>query len=376
MKYIALLKFLWDDLQHDASRSLLTIINLSAVLVSYFLLAAISVGLGLAGTQKAPGNELLVLDKLTIDPMQSQLKYDTLQALSALGPDQVKRVFPFTFHHLNINEHLVQVRGVPPEEFIRTFKLRLNEGRMPQEPDEVIISEGAVHYASWGLGSILTIYGSDFRVSGIVQMPESTFATVWMPLETAEQTFQTAGRYQGAVVVVPDGVNPEDVLFVIESMPALKDHYTAFLVEDVYYRFARVLEEAKIISYALTWLSLLMVTLGIYHTIHLNLEERSREVVLLHAVGFSIRNLQGILFLQAGFLTIISYLLAWGVSLVIIKRFDEISPIVLHGEHIPVTLNPEMLLGGFFLMLVFCALGVWIPTRRIQTSGVLNLSAG
>jgi ABC-type lipoprotein release transport system permease subunit len=376
MKYISLLKFLWDDLLHDASRSLLTITNLSAVLVSYFLLAAISVGLGLAGTQQAPGNELLVLDKLTIDPMQSQLADDTLQALSALGPDQVERVFPFTFHHLNINDHLVQVRGVPPEEFIRTFKLKLTEGRMPHEPDEVVISEGAVHYASWDLGSVLTIYGSDFRVSGIVQMQESTFATVWMPLETAEQTFRTAGRYQGAVVVVPDGVNPEDVLFEIESLPALKDHYTAFLVEDVYYRFARVLEEAKIISYALTWLSLLMVTLGIYHTIHLNLEERSREVVLLHAVGFSIRDLQGILFLQAGFLTVLSFLLAWGASLFIIKRFDEISPIVLHGEHIPVTLNPEMLLGGFFLMLFFCALGVWIPTRRIQTTGVLNLGAG
>jgi ABC-type antimicrobial peptide transport system permease subunit len=374
MKLLTLLKFLWDDLVYDAIRSCLTVINLCAVLVSFFLLAAISVGLGLAGRQKAPENILLVLEKQTIDPMQSRMEVETLNEIASLGPGHVKRVFPFTFHHLNINNYLVQVRGVPPEEFFRTFELKLNDGRMPQAPDEIVISEGAVHYASWSLGDILTVYGSDFRVSGIVQMPESTFATVWMPLETAERTFQNQGIYQGATVVIPEGVNPEEIQFMIETLPALKNRYAAFLIDDVYFRFARALKAAWIISIILTWISLFRITLGVYHTIHLNLEERGRELILLYAAGLSIRGLQKILLARIAFLMFIAYFLAWAIAEAIIYHFERTSPIVLHGEHIPVILNTEMLLSGFSLMLVFCVLGVWFPTRRIAAGGILSLN--
>ena len=295
MKYLTLLQFLGNDLLHDASRTVLTILNLSAVLFSYFLLAALSVGLGLAGNQPANSQELVVIEKTALDPMQSQLTPDSLSALNTLGPTQVERVFPFIFHHLNIGDYLVQVRGVPPEEFTRTYQLVLNQGDWPHAPDEVVISEGAVHYASWGVGSTLDIYGSDFRVSGIVQMPETTFATVWMTLETAEKTFQSENKYQGAVIILPEGTNPEETQFAIESLPALKDRYAAYLLDDVFQRFAQVLKDAKIISYALTWISLFMVTLGVYHTIHLNLEERNHEMTLLHVAGFSIFDLQKIL---------------------------------------------------------------------------------
>jgi hypothetical protein len=376
MKLLTLLRFLLDDLWHDAGRSLLTILNLSAVLVSFFLLAALSVGLSLAGNQKSLGNELVVLEKAALDPMQSEMDSDSLQALSTMGKGQVERVFPFIFHHLNIDDYLVQVRGVPPEEFTKTYKLKLASGRMPAAADEVVISEGAVHYASWGVGSVLPIYGSNFKVSGIVQMQESTFATVWMTLKTAEKTFQHPGKYQGAVVIVPEGVNPEDIQFQIESLPTLKGLYAAFLLDDVFQRFARVLEEAKTTSYALTWISLFMVTLGVYHTVHLNLEERSREIVLLHAAGFSVFDLQKILLARMILLTMISFAASLAAATTIVGIFDQISPIVLHGEHIPVTLNAEMLLGGFFLMLVFCLLGVYIPTRRISSSGVLTFYSG
>ncbi len=377
MKFVALAGFLWKDFLHDKGRSLLTILNLSAILVSFFLLAAISVGLGKAGAEKTSENEIVILEKEALDPMQSRMDAETISALSsALPKDQVARVFPFVFHHLSVNNSIVQVRGVPLEEFVQTYKLKINEGHMPQAPDEVVISEGAVHYASWHINDILTIFGSDFRVSGIVQMPESTFATVWMTLETAERTFQTNGRYQGAVAVVPAGVNPEDIQFTIESLPALNNRYAAFMLDDFFQRFSRILEDARMVSEALTWVSLFMITLGVYHTIHLNLEERGREIVLLHAAGFAIRDLQKILLARAAAMTAASFFLSLGLASIIIHRFNDISPIVLHGEAIPVALNPEMLLGGLFATLVFCALGVWIPTRKMTTTAVTNLYSG
>jgi ABC-type antimicrobial peptide transport system permease subunit len=224
------------------------------------------------------------------------------------------------------------------------------------------------------VGDSLTIYGSEFRVSGIVQMPESTFATVWMSLETAENTFHTRGIYQGAVVVIPAGANPDEVLFLIESLPDLKNRYAAFLMDDVYFRFARALESARIISLVLTWIALFRITFGVYHTIQLNLEERGRELILLHAAGLCIRDLQKLLLARIAFLAVISFFLGWAVASVIINRFEKISPIVLHGEHIPVLLDQQMLLVGFSFTLVFCVLGVWLPTRKISTAGVMNLS--
>jgi ABC-type antimicrobial peptide transport system permease subunit len=377
MRYLTIIRFLWEDFLYDKGRSLLTILNLSAILISFLLLGALSIGLGKAGAEKTSENEIVILEKEALDPMQSRMDLETISALSAALPkDQVARVFPFVFHHLSVNDYLVQVRGVPLEEFIQTYKLKLNEGRMPQAADEVVISEGAVHYASWNIGDILTIYGSDFRVSGIVQMPESTFATVWMTLETAEKTFQTEGRYQGAVAVVPAGVNPEDIQFTIETLPALRDRYAAFMLDDFFQRFSRILEDARIVSEALTWISLFMITLGVYHTIHLNLEERGREMVLLHAAGFSIRDLQKILLARAITMTAASFLLALGLASSIIGRFNDITPIVLHGETIPVALTAEMLVGGLFMTLAFCALGVWVPTRRMTTSAVTNLYSG
>ncbi len=373
MRSFTLLKFLWDDLVYDAVRSVMTVINLAAVLISFFLLAAISTGLGLAGRQNSPENIILVLEKNTIDPMQSRLEVEALQAIASLGDGYMERVFPFTFHHLEVDDHLVQVRGVPPEEFSRTFDLTIQQGKLPAAPDEVAISEGAVHFASWALGDSLTIYGSEFHVSGIVQMPESTFATIWMSLETAENTFHSGGAYQGATVVIPSGANPDEVLFLIESLPTLKNRYAAFLMDDVYFRFAHALENARIISLVLTWIALFRITLGVYHTIQLNLEERGRELILLHAAGVKIKDLQKILLARVAFLAVISYFLGWAAAAVIIDRFEKISPIVLHGEHIPVLLDPQMLLAGFTLTLVFCALGVWFPTRKISTAGVMNL---
>lgn len=375
MKYLTLLQFLGKDLIHDAGRTFLTVLNLSAVLFSYFLLAALAVGLSLAGNQQANSQELVVIEKTALDPMQSQLTPETLSALNSLGPTQIERIFPFIFHHLNIGDYLVQVRGVPSEEFTRTYQLVLNQGDWPRTSNEVVISEGAVHYASWGLDSLLTIYGRDFRVSGIVQMPETSFATVWMTLETAEKTFQSENKYQGAVIILPQGINPEEIQFAIESLPALKDRYAAYLLDDIFQRFAQVLKDAKIISYALTWISLIMVTMGVYHTIHLNLEERNHEMTLLHAAGFSIFDLQKILLTRVVMQAVCSFLIAWSGAILTINRFESISPIVLHGEHIPVSLNPAMLISGFLLMLVFSILGVWLPTRRLSTSSILSVSS-
>ncbi len=90
----------------------------------------------------------------------------------------------------------MQVRAVPLEEMSTAMALTLFQGRWPDGPRQVVVSEGAAQLASWKIGSIVNIYGTDFQVTGLVRTSENTFGSVWMTYAEGQRLFGTSRGFQ------------------------------------------------------------------------------------------------------------------------------------------------------------------------------------
>jgi acyl-CoA hydrolase len=85
------------------------------VVVSYLLLASLSQAYLTFGKETQNQN-LIIISADAIDPMESSLNLGVLQIAQQIAPDQIRQVFPVIFRHMDIEDHVMQVRAVPLED--------------------------------------------------------------------------------------------------------------------------------------------------------------------------------------------------------------------------------------------------------------------
>ena len=174
----ALVHLTLKDLIHDRWHSLMTIISLAFVVLAYLLLATLSRALFSAGKQTRITNNLVILASDAIDPMDSSLNEEILQIARDIAPDQIQRAFPTLFRHLIIGGRILQVRAVPLDEMSSALALTLVQGSFPSGPRQIVIGEEIARDSSWKIGSTVNIYGTDFKVTGLVRASENNLAAL------------------------------------------------------------------------------------------------------------------------------------------------------------------------------------------------------
>jgi hypothetical protein len=150
---LALGYFTFKDLLHDRWRSLLTILSLAVVVVSYLLLAALSQAFILFGRQPQGTSNLVIVSSDVLDPMESSVDEAILQAARQAAPGKIVNTFPSLFRHMFIQDHVMQVRAVPLEDLKTALALTLLQGTWPEGPQQIVASEGAVQLTSAWPGS-------------------------------------------------------------------------------------------------------------------------------------------------------------------------------------------------------------------------------
>jgi hypothetical protein len=342
----------------------LTILSLTVVVVGYLILSALSEAYRTFGKRPEATRNLMIISDDVLDPMESDLDDDILYVAQDLFPDAVTKVSPCIFRHMNIEDRVLQVRAVPPEDFTDLYQLSLIEGSWPADKSQIIATDGAVYIYQWTLGSKITIYGSEFELVGIVKALGSKYASLWMTYAAGEQLFGTKRGYQIGYVMVNPRADIETVRAGLETDPRLAGRYAVYFEDQLSERYNQATQDVLQLTIILMFVALTAISFGTYHTTGLTLVERSWEIAILRVVGFSKGAIRGFFFTRTLFQILIAYGVGWGVATLFIRWQQATSPIILHSAPLTLSLTTPGIFIGLVLTVLFALLGVWLPTGR------------
>jgi len=367
-----LLRFTFKDLVSDGWRTLITVTNLLVFLCCYFAMEAFAEAAYKFGNQPTDRSALLIVSRNVFDPSESLVTDEEFQPARELMPAYVKSVTPLMFKIIQANTSLLQLRAASLEDMQTVHSLSLVSGEWPTGGDDIVIGEGALSGTGWTVGSTVRIYGSDFRISGIVRAPGTKFSSIWMRLDQAENLFNLQGVYQFAWIQLQPTADAEAVRMQLQNDPRLTDRFDVYFVDNLYQEYTKAVSDLKGLSSMLVLLALSAVMLGTYCNIFLILTERSREITILRAVGFQSGAIRGLIILRTLLQIAVAYLLAWGLTALLLNWFNRINPLSLHSIPLPVSISAFGLLLGAVLALIFGWVGVWLPTRHLRRRSVAS----
>jgi ABC-type antimicrobial peptide transport system permease subunit len=358
--------FTFRDLIHDRGRSLLTILNLAVVVVSYLLLSALSQAFILFGRQPQVNTNLVILSADVLDPMESSLDDAVLQTAREIAPAQIRLAFPTLFRHMNIQGHVMQVRAVPLEEMRSASALTLLQGRWPEGPHQIVISQGATQITAWQIGTTVQIYGTAFRVVGLVRAGGNGFASVWMTYPAGQALFGMGHGFQIATLQLAPSADPETVRTRLQSDVRFSGQVNVYLENSLSDRYNQVNRDLLTLSLVQALISLLAITFGTYNAISLSLTERSREIQLLRVVGFTQPKLRKVLLAHTLVLALSAYILGWLVAFMIVGYQQAHTPISIQAAPLVLNLSAVATLLGILLTVAFAFLGVWLTEGHLS----------
>ncbi len=373
MKKISdILYFVFKDLYVDGFRSLITIVNLLVFISCYFGIVAYAEATYKFGHQPTDKTALIMISLNIFDPQESIVTNQDLLPAEEMIPKYVNKISPVIFKYLKVNGYLVQVRATRLEDMQSVHSLKIVRGEWPDGKKEVIIGEGIVAFTNWKIGDTLHIFGNDFLVVGVVSAPGTKFSSVWMTLDTAYDLLSINGEYQIGWIQLQPNVDPEMVRTSLQNDPRIINRFEVYYADNLYKQFTNALSDMQGLSGILLFLALCAVMLGTYCNIFLILTERRREITILRAIGMQSKAVRAIITLRMLIQVTISYLLSWGITSIVLNWFNQIDPMSLNYNPLPVYISGLSLLVGYILCLIFGGLGVLIPTRHLRTRSVAS----
>jgi ABC-type antimicrobial peptide transport system permease subunit len=355
------------DLVHDYWRSLLTIMNIAVVVVSYLLLSSLSQAFAIFGKQSQIASNLVIISADVLDPMESTLNDNVLKMAVQIAPDQIRNAFPTLFRHMSIQGQVMQVRAAPLMEMSTALALTLIDGRWPDGPQQIVISEGVTQITSWKINSFVQIYGTDFQVVGVVRAGGNKFASIWMTYDEGQRLFGVSHGFQMGVLQLDPSANPESVRARLEADPRFSGQYAVYQENTLTDRYNQINHDLIILSVIQALICLLTITFGTYNAVSLSLTERSHEILLLRVVGFTKDKLRGLLLARTLILATAAYILGWTTAFIFIQYQRTNAPISIQAAPLVLNLSFLATLLGFFLIVAFAFLGVWLTVGHLTT---------
>lgn len=362
-----------EDLLRDRSRTLLSLIGLSVVIVGYFTLSALAAALADHLSNTTISRNLIVIQKDVLVASEAFIEPQVIEAARDLVPRAASRISPSNFHHTQMGGHIVQVRASDPQDWEPVYHLVLIKGTWPSEDQEIAAGEGIALTNNWRVGSEVQIFGTPFKISGIFRAPGSAFAAVWMPSKTFMNLFDIQRGYQSLLVQVAVGADPEMVRAQLENDPRLGGGYAVYF-EDVYTR--RSLQFLKDLNSLITissWVALLGITFGIFNAVNLSLAEHGYEIGVLLGIGFSQRSVGGFLLVRFTLLGLLAYTAGLAIAVLYTTSQQIFAPLFVLGFPLVLKITPQMALSGFCLVLTLTLLSAWFSMRRLFDLRVVDL---
>ncbi|MFN8222601.1 MAG: FtsX-like permease family protein [Gaiellales bacterium] len=267
-------------------RTVLTILGIGIGVTTVIALGAITSGLKASSVEMAHtgGADFMVAQKGAAD-----LSFSTLPA-SAI--DEI-RAAPGVSRAWGVLMHISRVGTVP---FFFTYGIEPTEvgqlgltlrsgGRMPQGDGEIAIGAKAAEDLGVDTGARLTIEHTTFEVVGVFD-GGGRYEQIggYAPLAAVQKLAQTGDTVTVVYVIVDRNVDPNTVKRRLE---AASDRYATIATAAEYSEVDQGLEALDAGNLAISMLAVVIGAIGVMNTMIMSVFERTREIGVLRAVGWS-----------------------------------------------------------------------------------------
>jgi putative ABC transport system permease protein len=355
-----------QDLRHDLLTFGFSVLGTGVLVFAFLLLIPLSLAVTRIGEAGGLPQNLIIIERDVLQPEQSRIAAGLAESVSAILGGRLNRIDPLIFRILRVEEHPIQLRGVAPESWSTTFRLRLLEGAWPSGSAEVVIGELAAQGGGWRTGSEISIYGRQFRVAGIADGPGTKAQTIWMSYSAASALF---GPQKGAQLLVAHLEPSADPLISRQDLEAglrsIGAEYDAYFEDALLREYGAALNDLRSLSLLTTIIAIAAVTLGSHNLAWLAAEERTRLLGVLRAVGFDRRAVGRYLLFRAGVISAASYLLALAAAILFIRLGVGPKDLAIGGTQTDLTLSPAMAVLGLALASAASLAGTWLSVRHV-----------
>ncbi len=303
MSFIALI---FKNLVRQRVRTGLTVLGISIGITTVVALGVVTEGLKASSAEllHLGGADFMVAQEGAADLSFSIVAEDDLRALSQ-RPD-VELVEGILFHIARVGSNPFFFLGGREAAGLAENPPPLRAGAVwgPDATREIILGHRAANDLNVGVGNTVTIEDHAFRVVGIFQtgiLYEDGGG--YAPLRTVQEIASKSGVVTAAFVTVKRGADPKDVAEAIEE-----DFPNLATIADVG-EYGKVDQGVQFLDAANLAISVLAVgigAIGVMNTMVMSVFERTREIGILRAVGWSGRRILRMIIGESLFLCVIA----------------------------------------------------------------------
>ncbi len=357
---LSLLTMTWRNLSRQPVRTVLTAFGVALGIVAIVSLGSIVRGLWVSvdGALHAGGGDMtvyeagVVMDFLSVldeEPTRRKLEADPQVEAVAAAFGEFSRVEgrPFTI-----------VFGIYPHEF--TFNIQqIVRGRTIEADDEVVIGAAAESNLNKSVGDVLLVRDRPFKIVGVFSSGNPFFdGAIAMHIDTLRRMKGAEGKAICFQIKLRPGTDPYEVAERIE-----RNHPELAAVVDAgqYHKVDSTMAIADSTVWAVSFLALVIGCIIVANTMWMSVHQRTREIGVLRAVGWSRRTIMLTVLIEAVGIGLIACLpgCLLGVALAELTAYLPIT-----GQYVrPVfELRPFALAVGVAVLLSI--LGSVVPAMR------------
>lgn len=376
MKLLYVLRFLINHIVRDWLRSTLTILSLSTIFFIFFLSSALISDMGNFGNGLIDVPQTLIfMSRNALLPSDSQITtadFDSYQTAvrDQFGAHAINQSYTKIFRQLHYDGRSIALSTLTQDEMQDGADFFLLEGSWPNKKQEIVVTRAFNTITEKSIGDTMTIYGSEFLISGIINSEKWTAAVIFMPVNQAEKLYQTQGVFQLGFIQLNNDVDANLVQQFLETN--LNDGDCCSVYQDDHFvaLYRDAVKGIRFLARILQWIVLFLIAFGSYNASALVLNEHEREIALLHVVGFSPKVINGILIFRLWILLFTSYLLGYGLALIYSKWYLSNLRLAISGNLIRLEITWDSFLLGAGLIFLFAVISVWFSLRHQYTKNI------
>jgi putative ABC transport system permease protein len=257
---------------------------------------------------------------------------------------------------VNDPKTLMIVYGIDYQRFNALSKgFIFRSGRPFQSPDEAIADDIVAQSRHVKVGDTVTVINHQFRISGIVAHGKG--ARFFIDLKTGQDIVGAENRV--SMFYVRSKGNTEAAR--AEILKLNPDNRVRSVAEYVSLMTTSNLPELRPFIRTMVVLGIVISFLVVLMNMHTMVMERTREIGILKALGFTRVDVVGMLLGETAVITIFGSLVGIGITYLTQAILKETSP------SLSILLTPGWILGSIGLALVGAALGAIVPAVRAST---------
>jgi hypothetical protein len=369
------------DIAADRPRTLLTISALVPLVLAFFIVAALASGIREVAQAAPPDLNVVLVEPDLLDLSVGNIDSAVVAAAAEVAGADVVRVSPAMFRVLLVDDatlpnesagiraKVLQLRAADVDTWTPQHGLQLLDGSFPQDTDDLVVTKPVVDVTGWQVGSMIDVYGSTFRISGVVEAPGTKSVSLWMDLDRAGELFETGDRYQLLYLQLAPGASAQDLERRLGADPRLS-RYTVVLESRLALLEREVVAAWGPMFVVPVGMALALIAFGTFNFAAMALEERRREIGVLRSLGFSASVVRSVAAVRTVLVALASYAIATAIAWTFLREARTVDVV---GAAVSIRLGGGLLLAGVGLTVLVSWIGVRLATHRLLAANVAGL---